>query len=61
MVTTGPSDPSALISAVGAAGGGGGAGGTATMLMVTESLVLSAPSVQSRVRVTELPTSGYHG
>jgi hypothetical protein len=54
IVTTGPSEPFALISAVTGLAGAG----AAARLTVTESLTLSTPSVQVTVKVVEPPTAG---
>lgn len=58
FIITGPSEPLALISTI--TSGGGGVDG-AIIFIVTESLTLEAPSVQSMVNVSEPPTAGYQG
>jgi hypothetical protein len=59
MVTTGPSEPFALISTARAAAGG--TTGAAGRLTVTESVRFDIPSVQVTVKVVEPPTAGYQG
>lgn len=56
-MSTGPSEPLALISAV--TPGGGGA--TDANPITTESLTLVEPFVQSSVNVVEADVVGYHG